>query len=1407
VTAPFHLARRRQQVERAAQEWRSALIDVSGANRLLYFRPTASTLDLDAADPGARADLLDGSTVRLSRLFPAPAAAAAAQRAVKALHRKQREAAEEYGVSVAFCAWGLATWALTPDHQPGAAGRLEEEVDDEPGGPARRRPAAGRKPQPPAAPVLLRAVELTHRPGSVDTWELKLVGEVQPNPVLLHVLAGEGVRLVEEEVLDLLDDPRGHLAVYEHLAAAAAAVAGFEIAERTVLGAFSYLKQPMVADCEDIGALVASDLVSALAGDEEAVARVRTPTGEVRESDPDYRPVETELLVLDADASQSFVVNAALAGRNLVVEGPPGTGKSQTIGNVIAGLVAEGKRVLFVAQKRAAITAVLDRLEAVGLGALTLDLFAAGASRRYVAEQLGDVLDRQAAVGAPVTGGLHLSLTSARDRLVRHRDALHTRRHAWGVTVADLLALTRTVPADAATELRLLPATLAAWGPDDLQRLAEAVGELAAKGGLERDRTTRPGWSVAVLTTTERVAAANDALVRVGGGAVDAAADAVAQVTAELGIGAPVEPGAVTAFLTGLAECAAVAQSIPGGVDPGLDDPGLERLLVATDRAYRKSSTTRLGLLERRRARRAAYGALAPHVAALSPGAPAVHALLQRAKVCRAWWRHLGARGPVRGPAALTSAQAAVGWLWQGLAGLQPYLQNVELHRVSLDALPGVLAGLRGDRGRAELPRVHELEALLHAADVGPVLAALRRRAAQVPESARDGAAAADLLRHVAVHSAQDHALTTDPALAGIGSGQLRSSAEEFRRRDADHLEANVARVRRAAAVRLTRVLDELPVQHRFVKREITKKRNVKPVRALFHEAPDVLTALKPCWAMSPLQVSRLLPATPCFDVVIFDEASQVKPADAIPALLRAPQAVIAGDSRQLPPTEFFTKVLEDPADLPGTSETEALAAEAAGEDADLGVESTAAPPRPQPVGETYTRDAESVLFAVDRVLAGQSRRLQWHYRRRDERLIAVSSTWVYQGSLTTFPAADAIDCLRHVAVPSSPGIKGGANSPAAEVGRVVDLVREHARTRPAETLGVIAFGIPHTRRIEAALEDAFAAEPGLAQVLDGDEREPFFVKNIERVQGDERDAIILSVGYGTTADGRLKLFWGPLLRPGGERRLNVAISRARSRMTLVTSFEADDVAEDAHPSAGFALMYRFLRFMASDGTELSADGRRPTPLNAFELDIRDRLSEAGLDLLPQLGVGSYRLDFAVRHPEHPGRYVLAIEADGAMYHSGHTARERDRLRQQLLEARGWRFHRIWSTDWFTDADGEVARTVAVYEAAVAADDAARAEAAYEGEAAVGDPTVPPMPEPSWHVADNRRTVAPPPFVPGQPITQYSHHLLVRLVRHVRSDGVLRTRDDELAVLMRELGLTKRGHRIVAALSAAQAAA
>ena len=452
------------------------------------------------------------------------------------------------------------------------------------------------------------------------------------------------------------------------------------------------------------------------------------------------------------------------------------------------------------------------------------------------------------------------------------------------------------------------------------------------------------------------------------------------------------------------------------------------------------------------------------------------------------------------------------------------------------------------------------------------------------------------------------------------------------------------------------------------------------------------------------------------------------------------------------------------------------------------------------------TRNMESVLDVMSALLPPPrgTRTLNWHYRSEDERLIAFSNAQpnLYDWALTTFPGVAGADCLRHVLVPFRPGRVGQEDSVSDEVTGSWNWSPSTPSTRPDKSLGVIAMGIKHANRIEEALR----RRPGNRRrrsphFLDGTAsdqaaKEKFFVKNLERVQGDERDAIILTIGYGKNADGRMLYRFGPVNNEGGERRLNVAITRARSRMTVVSSFSAADM--DPDPAArrrrqDAARLPRLRRVRRLRPRQRGQGQARTQPLRAGRRSPAERRRHPAHPPVRLLRL----LDRLRRPASHPaGQMVLAIECDGATYHSSATARDRDRLRQEHLERLGWTFHRIWSQDWFYHREKEVARALAAYQAAVAATDSEERHAAPSRSPAQEAPAPP---------ADRRRTVPRrgpcPIWVSGEGIDAYSQAELVALIRWIESDTLLRTEDELLAEAIRQLGFRKRGSRIVAALT------
>jgi len=453
---------------------------------------------------------------------------------------------------------------------------------------------------------------------------------------------------------------------------------------------------------------------------------------------------------------------------------------------------------------------------------------------------------------------------------------------------------------------------------------------------------------------------------------------------------------------------------------------------------------------------------------------------------------------------------------------------------------------------------------------------------------------------------------------------------------------------------------------------EANKKRRHMAVRDLLDRAGSAALDLKPCFMMSPTSVSQFLPATIKFDCVIFDEASQVKPADAINAIYRGRQLIVAGDERQLPPTSFFDRSIS------GDDEYD----------------------------EEVVDDFESILNIAK--LGLQQLPLRWHYRSRHESLITFSNREYYESKLITYPGAiqDSPELGVHFEhVPDGVYARGGSKDNVIEARRVVERVIEHATQRPHRSVGVVAFSESQASRIAWELEAVRRVDhPELDDYFAEDRLDGFFIKNLESVQGDERDIIIFSVGFGKDENGKFTMNFGPVGQEGGERRLNVAATRAKRRVEVVSSVRAADFAETSNQRI---LSFRRYLDYAERGIAAFADDRSRSEdtENPFEQDVVEVIRSFGFEPHPQVGHAGYRIDIGVVHPEQPGKYAIGIECDGASYHSTRVARDRDRLRQDVLEGLGWKIYRIWSTSWFRDRTTEIAKLKTAIEAAIAAPD------------------------------------------------------------------------------------------------------
>ena len=439
-----------------------------------------------------------------------------------------------------------------------------------------------------------------------------------------------------------------------------------------------------------------------------------------------------------------------------------------------------------------------------------------------------------------------------------------------------------------------------------------------------------------------------------------------------------------------------------------------------------------------------------------------------------------------------------------------------------------------------------------------------------------------------------------------------------------------------------------------LLKRESEKKKRIKPFRKLLAEIPDLIFSLKPCFMMSPLTVSQYIdPNLIHFDVVIFDEASQIMPEDAVVCLLRANQAVVVGDSQQLPPTTFF---MHDTSVYPDNENEEDI------EDLD-----------------SFLKEASSKF---------REKELKWHYRSRSEDLIAFSNFSFYNNKLITFPNNSAEqDGLEFVYVENGIYDRGGSRKNINEACTVVEIYKREKEKHPDKSFGIVAFSFSQ----EEAIRDCMEKEGVVLNDSDKFISTSLFVKNLETVQGDERDIIILSIGYGHDSNGKFSYNFGPLNKEEGYKRLNVAITRARIKVIVVSSILPEEMDDTKIKSKSIKLLKNYLIY-AKD-KKLRGISTSPSQLqfdSPFEEAVYDSLVKEGFDVATQVGCSGYRIDLAIKDPDKPGRYILGIECDGAQYHSSRYARDRDVIRQRTLEDLGWRIHRIWSSDWIRNREREI---------------------------------------------------------------------------------------------------------------------
>jgi len=536
----------------------------------------------------------------------------------------------------------------------------------------------------------------------------------------------------------------------------------------------------------------------------------------------------------------------------------------------------------------------------------------------------------------------------------------------------------------------------------------------------------------------------------------------------------------------------------------------------------------------------------------------------------------------------------------------------------------------------------------------------------QTPEGAAHREALPDIFAAIFARSLTDHVETIHGRELDAQDGA-----------DLDRLRGDIAKIDRELTSLSRRAIQEdlllnsrppkgngtRPVKNftemSLISHELNKVRNRVGVRELTNRAGGALIDLKPCWMMSPLAVAQYLSSDFVFDLVVIDEASQMTPENALGAIKRARQVVVVGDTKQLPPTNFFSKIIDD-----------------SDEDEDA------------------RTDSESILDMANATFT-PVRQLRWHYRSRHPNLIAISNKMIYDEKLTIFPAARDGDPSLGVELVEVEGeYRKGRNIPEAR--QIVAGAIAHMRDHPERSLGLATMNKDQTELILSEFERERSRHPHVEAYIErwaekDDGLEEFFVKNLETIQGDERDVIMISTLYGPDAQtGKVYQRFGPVNSVHGHRRLNVLFSRAKEKIVTYSSMKPADIQAEGK-AYGVAMLRAWLEFSRT-GQINEIQSQQAQTDSPFEDFVITQIEAAGFEAVPQVGASGYRIDIGVRHPDWPYGFILAVECDGAPYHSSRSSRDRDRLRQQVLEGLGWHFHRIWSTDWFRDPRTQIAR-------------------------------------------------------------------------------------------------------------------
>ena len=1345
-------------IEKRLEHWKSKLIDLSKRNKMINFRPTKRTsihiidelpteifkivivhripldfLDFESLENSnaytsadeiasteyVRQDSTDLAERYIDNFLQTNLDQKTLNENLYRIYLKSRSSMEEQGYNTLFLALGILEYYESENSQ--------EKM---------------------RAPILFLPVELKRKSVRSSFQLFPLDDDFILNPAIVLKLEYDfGIKI--EDLPDDIDKVSAD-DVLDNFKKAISGMKGWRVLNDIYLGIFSFNKFIMYKDLDSQYELILKHpVVAALAGDSENLSIDSSTLPDPATLDDKLSPQDV-YQILDADSSQQAAILAAKNGQCFVLQGPPGTGKSQTITNIISECITGGKTVLFVSEKMAALEVVKRRLEEVGLGDFCVELHSAKANKREVTRELERCLRLQRANEPGRIDDLY-RLEQIRKDLNEYVRLLHT---PFGkLQISPFFAHGQVAKYERAPEIYFQIDNPVEFSHEDFEDKKRHLRDLSVTLKKVSPLNQHPWYGCQITnldykTQTEVHKYLSNIV------------ELIPKVENKANLLAKLCDTSVPISLDETENLIKIAKLLLRSPQPepfmlrgegwiGLSDDVRKAVNIGTKFSEGREMLSKYyaneiydldlnGILSRKEK----YGSSISKI--FKPGLwskfwkdysdlknvsvgkqkeelSEVISDLKLAIVVREFGKWLdenddkcrklfgkfwngrdtdwekirevvswvnkfvktiGIGGNNEGLIKLASdPEIGNEQISDSLNGLVSTLTQV---RDKWHSLKGVLnfdesVLMEGGFETSSFHSLHEkidswIEGYETLADWVDFMSAKQEcgetNLAEFLKSAFENSVNPDELIPAFIKEFYkqwlDEVYSQNQILKKFKGEIHDEQIEQFQK--LDKLQLRLARAR--ARYILSKSLPDAgwspspSSELGILWREIGKKRGHMPLRKLMPKIQNLLKAIKPCFMMSPLSIAQYLPPGSIeFDVVIFDEASQICPEDAIGAISRGNQLIVAGDTKQLPPTTFFQAT-----------------------DIDYNLED-----------EDLIADLESVLDECNTINM-PNLMLRWHYRSRDESLIAFSNRHFYGNNLNTFPGPyyggkDSGVSFEYVEL----GVydRGRSRTNKIEAQYVAKKVMEHAREYQNLSLGVVAFNQPQQMAILDEIERLRRENIELEFFFDENRDEHFFVKNLETVQGDERDVIYLSVGYGKDESGHMTMNFGPLNQEGGHRRLNVAITRARERVIVFSSILPEDMDLSKTESRGVKLLKNYLEF-ARKGVSSFREETESYPEMDFESPFEEAVSKAltekGLQLHKQVGCSGFRIDLAVVDEQKPGRYILGIECDGAMYHSSKTARDRDRLRQEVLERLGWQIHHVWSTDWIRNPKREIER-------------------------------------------------------------------------------------------------------------------